>query len=426
MNKIGFWPVLAIVTSSQIGTGIFMLPSTLSPLGIYGVLGWLIAGIGAMSLAYVFSNLCRIYPNTGGPYIYVRESFGDFYGFFVGWSYWLISWFSSVVVVISAIEYILPVLPSIFSAYPIILQIFIICAVTYINIIGIETSGWIECALTLIKFIPLIVLPILAFQFFNFSNIRIDPFYKELTNTSLFSKATIMSLWCFIGLESATVSAGSVRNPDTTIPLAVLLGTFIVFVVYIANYTSIVGCLDSSLLNFSSRPYTDLVEKLLGNNWSEFTNILLFIICLGTLNAWTLTTGQISIALSKDLYFPKSFSKLNSNGSPYLALIFAGLGMATTLFFTLNDNILIQLMHLINISVLTFLYIYLFCCFSYIKYIFYSVRRSIFDIFFTVLASLFCFFVIFNNSLVENVIACSFFFLGAPFYFLYLLRKNSY
>ncbi len=76
-KKLGFWSVFAIVTGSQIGSGVFMLPASLAPYGKFSILGWLISGIGAICLAMVFSGLCNRFPKTGGPHVYVKEMFGN-------------------------------------------------------------------------------------------------------------------------------------------------------------------------------------------------------------------------------------------------------------------------------------------------------------------------------------------------------------
>ncbi len=93
-NKIGFWAIFALVVSSQIGSGIFMLPISLAPYGAYSLISWVISGLGAMSLALVFALLCAKFPETGGPHVYVKHAFGPVAAFFVGWTYWVISWVS--------------------------------------------------------------------------------------------------------------------------------------------------------------------------------------------------------------------------------------------------------------------------------------------------------------------------------------------
>ena len=106
--KIGFWAVFALVTGSQIGSGILMLPVSLAPYGMYSLIGWGVSGLGAILLALVFANLCSRYPRTGGPHAYVQEAFGNVAGFFTGWTYWLISWVSTPIVLTASVGYLSP------------------------------------------------------------------------------------------------------------------------------------------------------------------------------------------------------------------------------------------------------------------------------------------------------------------------------
>src|SRR5437879_699390 len=110
-RRIGFWSVFALVTGSQIGSGVFMSPATLAPYGIWGLLGWVVSGLGALSLALVFSELCTRFPKTGGPHVYVKEAFGKTAAFFTGWTYWIVSFVSTTAVIVTSIGYLSPLLP---------------------------------------------------------------------------------------------------------------------------------------------------------------------------------------------------------------------------------------------------------------------------------------------------------------------------
>ncbi|MGV2433321.1 MAG UNVERIFIED_CONTAM: amino acid permease [Rickettsiaceae bacterium] len=73
-HKLGLWRVTALVIGSQVGVGVFMLPATLAPFGIYALYGWAASAFGAILLAIVFGKLCRNIPKAGGPHVYVLKS----------------------------------------------------------------------------------------------------------------------------------------------------------------------------------------------------------------------------------------------------------------------------------------------------------------------------------------------------------------
>jgi APA family basic amino acid/polyamine antiporter len=79
---MGLWMATALVVGNMIGSGVFLLPASMADAaGPVSIFGWVFTGAGAILLAYVFANLGRAYPRTGGPYAYVRKAFGDFAGF---------------------------------------------------------------------------------------------------------------------------------------------------------------------------------------------------------------------------------------------------------------------------------------------------------------------------------------------------------
>ncbi|HEV2212165.1 MAG TPA: amino acid permease, partial [Gammaproteobacteria bacterium] len=88
-RSLGLATTTSIVLGNMVGSGVFLLPATMAVFGVYSLWGWCVSTVGALLLAWVFSNLSRRLPKAGGPYAYPREAFGDFAGFFIAWIYWL-------------------------------------------------------------------------------------------------------------------------------------------------------------------------------------------------------------------------------------------------------------------------------------------------------------------------------------------------
>jgi len=173
-RNIGFWSVLAIVMGSQIGSGVFMLPAILAPYGYFSLAGWLISSSGAVFLAIMFALLCSRFPKTGGPHAYVQNAFGPHVAFFIGWSYWVVSWVSTVVVIVASVGYLSPFIgdrsPMIYLA----VEIFLLCLISILNIRGVHTAGKVGFFLNLMRFIPLFILPLIALYYFKSSNFVIS------------------------------------------------------------------------------------------------------------------------------------------------------------------------------------------------------------------------------------------------------------
>ncbi len=422
-QKIGFWPLFALVTGSQIGSGVFMLPSILAPYGLYAIAGWILSGIGAIALAIVFAHLCQEYPETGGPHVYVEKAFGKTAAFFVGWTYWIISWVSSTVVFAACVGYLSPLFnisePSTILAGQIILLI----ATTGLNLGSIDTIGKAESLLTSLKFIPLLVIPTLILYKFSPTNFMVSPSIATLPTIDILNQTTVLTLWGFIGLESATASAGFVENPRTTIPLAIITGTITVAALYIFNSISIMGALPHGTLINSVAPYADAVQSVFGGNWHLIISLISGIVCLSTVNAWTLTSGQIALGLAKQDLLPPLFKKTTPSGAPAWPLIISCIGMIPLLYLLSNQSLAHQVNTVIDFSVTSFLFIYLTCCAACIHLLYIKKSRSILLWGTTLMASFFCIWIIMNLSAHTLLVATLFTISGVPMY-LYQTKKK--
>lgn len=429
-NKIGFWPVFALVVGSQIGAGVFMLPAHLAAYGFFGVLGWLIAGCGAVALALVFGQLCARFPETGGPHVYVKHLFGLPAAFFTGWTYWVISWVSSTAVIVTGIGYLTPFITSFVTSYGqivyLILEIVLLAAVTILNLKSVRAAGNTEFVLTILKFVPLLLVPVLALFYFDINNFQIDPTIANLSAPTILGRVALLALWGFIGLESATTPAGSVENPSKTIPKAIILGTLSVVFVYLINSLGIMGLIPGNELMHSQAPYVDAVQYIFGGSWHLIIALVASVACIGTLNAWVLTSGQIALGLAQDNLMPRFFATKNKGGAPLWGITISTLGIVPLLFFTASESLAKQIIDIIDFSVTAFLFVYLICCISFIKLLMQEREKATpFQWAFGTIATVFCVWVICGTSLKVLTIASLFVLSGVPIYIFWYHRQSS-
>lgn len=418
--KMGFWSVFAIVVGSQVGSGVFMLPATLSPFGIFGLFGWFLSSLGALSLSLVFSSLCARFPKTGGPHVYVKEAFGNAAGFFTGWTYWIISWVSTTTVIVTSIGYLTSFLEIKQPNFYFLLQVSLLLSITFINLRGVKAAGKAEFFLGLLKVIPLFLLPICALFYFEPSNFLIDAELKTIPESTLIARVTLLTLWGFIGLETATAPAGSVDNPKKTIPRAIILGTLFVALLYILNYISITGMLSKDILVHSKAPYVDATQSIFGGSFHIAISIIASIICVGTLNAWVLTSGQIALGLGQDSLLPQIFMRKNRFEAPYWSILISSMGIIPLLFLTQNDNLSKQLTDIIDFSVIAFLFVYLISTLSFLKFLIKEKgQHSLWHYIYGIFALIFSSWVIFQSSLITILVSSLFVLSGLPVYFLW-------
>ena len=148
---------LALVLGNLIGSGVYLLPATLAPLGANQLIGWVITSAAALAMALVFARLGAKTPMAGGPYGYVQAAFGPFAGFITAWSYWVLLWAGNgalAVAVVSALSGVIPAIGRV-PGLPAVMAVGCVWVLTLINIRGVRGAGDWAVATTLIKSVPL-------------------------------------------------------------------------------------------------------------------------------------------------------------------------------------------------------------------------------------------------------------------------------
>jgi APA family basic amino acid/polyamine antiporter len=419
LQKLGFWSVFGLVTGSQIGTAVLMLPANLAPFGIYSLIGWIVSSCGAIVLALLFAILCAKFPRTGGPHVYVKKAFGNSAAFFTGWTYWVISWVSTSTVVITAIGYLSPLIGAQNSSVYLILEILLLSVVMALNLKGIGVAGRIEILLVLLKFIPLVIIPIAALMQFNASNFVIDQKVSSLTTSQILGKVVLLTFWGFIGIEAATAQAESVINPSKTIPKAIIIGTFCVVILYLINSIGIIGLVPREDLMHSNAPYVNATQIIFGGEWHLFVSIIASVICIGTLNAWVLTSGQIALGLAQDKLLPALFGKKNKNDAPVWGVVISCVGILPLLIITANSDLSKQITEIIDFSVIAFLFVYLACSLAFLKLLLVKPKETaLYEWLIACGSIVFCSWIIYETPLKVLLIASAFAASGIPVYFL--------
>ena len=424
-SKIGFWSVFALVAGSQIGSSVFMQPAILAPYGIYASFGWLISALGAISLALTFGWLCSKFPKTGGPYVYVQEAFGSKAAFFTGWTYWMISWISTPVLYIATAGYLSPLLNDPPIQVLFLVELLFLVLLTVLNLRGVSQAGKVEFYLSLLKIIPLVIVPLFALSFFNINNFMLDTTYPDTQSlSSILASTAHLTLWGFIGVETATTAAGSVHNPAKTIPKAIFIGTFCVAILYIINSMSIMGLIPGLELSKSRAPYVDAAQRIFGGNWHLLVSLIAAITCIGTANAWTLSSGQSALGLAQDRLLPKFFARKNKNGAPTYGLLVSFIGIIIILLLTMDKSLVAQINTIIDFSVTAFLFVYLICSLSFFKIYFKEKINQPIYLIFASISLLFCIWVLSQASLTTIFCASLFCLSGIPVY--WFIKKEKH
>ncbi|WP_339751458.1 amino acid permease [uncultured Winogradskyella sp.] len=367
-QKIGLITTTSYVVGGMIGAGIFVLPAILAPYGSISFLGWLFTAVGALILAKIFGNFSKIIGNkSGGPYTYSKAGFGDFIGFLVAWGYWISIWVSNAalaITIVGALSFFFPVLES-DSIIRVLVGLSFIWFFTWINTRGIKESGKVQVITTILKLLPLGFVIIAGLFLFDINNFPSFNLTGE-SNFSIFPVVAAATLYAFLGIESASIPAANIKNPEKTISKATLLGTIIVAIVYILSTFVLFGVLPMDVLANSPSPFADAAILIGGDFGGYFVAGGIAISAIGCLNGWVLFTGQIPMAASNDNLFPKIFGRLNKKGAPAMGLIIGSSLTTVIMLMNLSDGLVDQFTFIAEIVVFSALIPYLFVAAAYI------------------------------------------------------------
>lgn len=367
---LGFWTGSALVAGNMIGSGIFLLPAALAAYGGISIVGWLFTTAGSLLLAVVFMSLSRAYPKVGGPYAYAREAFGDFAGFIVAYGYWISILCGNAAIAIVSVSYFSVLFPALTTAshLDVWAALAVLWTLTAVNLLGVRVSGGVQLATTVLKVLPLLVIAL--FGLLDFDVEHFTPFnVSEHGSASAITATAALTLWAFLGLESATIPADSIRDPRRTIPRATIAGTIVAALIYVLSTVSIMGLLSPAELAGSHAPFADAATRLFGSTAGYVVACAGAVACVGALNGWVLLQGQMPRAAALDGLFPGRFRALSGSGVPVLGTVVSSACISALLLMNYMEGYVEKFTFAILLATLATLVPYLASALAQLKFI---------------------------------------------------------
>lgn len=353
----------ALVISNMVGAGILMLPATLA--GVAGpgatLIAWVLTGIGALILALTFANLGSKIPKNGGIYEYSRMAYGSFGGFMSAWLYWNGTWIGNASMFVVITTYLGAVFPILVDNHLIsfLFSSAILWICTLINIRGTKFVGSITTALTVFKIILFGAFIIIAFMGFNSANLT--PIFPQGKGIGTIPIAAGITLWAFMGLETASVTGGEIKNPERNIKLSTIFGMLISAGLYIVISFAAMGAMNQTQLANSTAPISDIISKVLKVGNLSFISVFIAISVFGTALGWLLSTARVSQAAGEDGVFPKAFSKIHPKyGTPHVSLIIGGVLVNIILVMNFTSGLSGAYSFIVLLATLSYLPVYAF------------------------------------------------------------------
>jgi basic amino acid/polyamine antiporter, APA family len=365
-----------LVAGSMIGSGIFIVSAGMArglPSPFWMMLAWVLSGVMTLLGALAYGELAAMYPRAGGQYVFLRESMGSLMGFLYGWTFFVVIQTGTIAAVAVAFGRFLGVLlpsvsPDRFGWFPQadvcvaalgctdpsaaiqigltpqrLVGLLSIAVLTWINIRGVREGKMVQTTLTVVKTGALALLILLGLTLGRnapaiASNFSGGNFVGEWTFGSTlivaFGAAMVGSLFSSDAWNSVTFAAAEVKNPSRNLPLALVLGTGLVSLLYVIANVSYLSVLpfDGAAEGASAvargvrhatqdRVATAVAETIFGPSGAVLMAGAILISTFGCNNGLILSGARVLYAMGRDGLFFRKAGTLNENNVPAFALI---------------------------------------------------------------------------------------------------------
>jgi APA family basic amino acid/polyamine antiporter len=320
--RFGPTQAIALIMGSIIGVGIFNLPTSLAGYGPITLVSMGLTTIGALVLALLFASLSRRLPADGGPYAYARVAFGNRVGFLNAWSYWITAWAGNAAIAVGWVLYVEQFVNKGHNRAGSILLVLVgLWLPAAINLSGVKNMGSVQVITTVLKFAALAFMSTVGLFYIESANYSPWNVSGESAIAAIGGGMAI-ALFSYLGVETASVAAAKVRDPDRNIPRATILGTLATAVVYMLSLTAMFGILPSSTLASATAPFSDAVNSMFGGTWAgKIMAVVVIISGFGALNGWTMICAEMPLAAAKDGLFPERFKRISRTGVPAFGIV---------------------------------------------------------------------------------------------------------
>ena len=320
--RFGLNTAVALIMGSIIGVGIFNLPTSLAGYGPISLVSMGLTTVGALALALLFAALSRRLPADGGPYAYARVGFGNSVGFVNAWSYWITAWAGNAAIAVGWVLYVEEFVNKGHNKWASVGLILIgLWLPAVINLSGAKNMGAVQVVTTVLKFVALAFISIVGLFYVSSANYHPWNVSGESTIAAIGGGMAI-ALFSYLGVETAAVAAGKVRDPDRNVPRSTILGTLATAVVYMLSLTAVFGMIPTSKLANATAPFSDAANVIFGGTWAGKVMALAVVISgFGALTGWTMICAEMPLAAAKDGLFPERFKRMSSAGVPAFGII---------------------------------------------------------------------------------------------------------
>jgi APA family basic amino acid/polyamine antiporter len=326
-RDLGVSHATAVVVGTIIGSGIFLVPSEMmqavgSARLVY--LAWIVGGLLSFFGALTYAELGAMKPQAGGEYVYIRDAYGPLPGFLYAWTWFVISKPGSIATLATGFVRVLGTFPalSFFSrdivtaplpiSYGQLIAIAAAIFISFVNYLGIKKAGEFQLVFTVLKVGIIVAIALIGFSYAggswgNFATI----FTGAKGGIAGFMAALVAALWAYDGWNDLNMVSGEIRNPERSIPIALIAGVALVGILYMLVNAAVQYVLPASAIAASPRPASDAIELVLGNLGAAIVSAGMALSMLVAMNGTIMSGARIPFAVARDGYFFRSLAKVH-------------------------------------------------------------------------------------------------------------------
>lgn len=367
-RTVSVWTLVSLIIGSTIGSGIFALPQNIGSVASPGAMltGWAIAGVGMLSIAFVFQILAVRKPHLdSGVYSYVRAGLGDFIGFTSGMGYWLGSVMAQVGYATLFFNTLGYYFPAFSNRWVLALSVSALSWLIFYGLTrGLRQAAVMNAVTTVAKLLPILAFIVLvAFLGFSWDRFTMDFWGSHIPFTDQLKGIMLYTVWVFIGIEGASVYSKQARV-RSDVGKATIIGFLSVLGLLVAVSTLSYGVLSQEeLAALPDNSMGAVLEQVVGPWGGALISIGLCLSVLGAYVSWQMLCAEPIVLMALDGLLPRSMGSHNSNGSPVRAQLLSTLAIQffVVVFFlsSASYNAMVQLATIMYLLPYIFSSIYL-------------------------------------------------------------------
>ncbi len=338
-RSLTLFDMTMIAIGGTIGSGIFLTPSLVaralpSPWLILSV--WAVGGLMAMAGALTFAELAALMPRAGGQYVYLTEAYGGLVGFLFGWAYFLVVNAGGLGALSVAFATYFGYFVPLGAAGTKMVAVAGLLMLTTINVVGVRAGAVFSDVFTVLKIAGIAALVAVGFAFgsSHTTNFALSASSVPTGFGAGLATAMVGVLWSTGGWQHATYASAEVKNPRRTLPLAMVVGTATVTLVYLLVNVAYMFLLTPQQIADSPRVAADAVSRVFGSAGGSAISLAIFVSTFGVVGIYTLTAPRIYFAMASDGLFFRRIAEVHPRfRTPAVAIIAQSLWAAVLILF---------------------------------------------------------------------------------------------